>query len=78
MAQLEEIARSDAAGTTNFMHFLTKNSEGKYSVTHIGTMNQSMYQFASNRDINRTLSDLIIAQARHSTGVSAAGMRCIC
>lgn len=33
MEQLEEIAKSDAAGTTNFMHFLTKNSEGKYSVT---------------------------------------------
>ena len=41
--------------------------DGISTVTHIGTMNQSMYQFASNRDINRTLSDLTIAQKRCST-----------
>ena len=41
--------------------------DGISTVTHIGMMNQSMYQFASNRDINRTLSDLTIAQKQCST-----------
>lgn len=41
--------------------------DGISTVTHVGTLNQSLYQFASNRDVNRTLSDLIVTQKRCET-----------
>lgn len=47
--------------------------DGISTVTHIGTINQSMYQFAANRDVNRTLSDLTISQKRCSTEACVSG-----
>ena len=37
---------------------------GVSTMTHIGTLNEVLKQFAANRDINRTLSDLKVTQLR--------------
>ncbi len=38
--------------------------DGVSTVTHIGTINEVLKQFAANRSINRTLSDLVVTQIR--------------
>ena len=38
--------------------------DGISTLTHIGTLNEVFKQFAANRDINRTLSDLRVTQLR--------------
>ncbi len=38
--------------------------DGVSTMTHIGTINQVLKQFAANRSINRTLSDLTVTQLR--------------
>lgn len=38
--------------------------DGVSTMTHVGTINQVLKQFAANRSINRTLSDLTVTQMR--------------
>lgn len=38
--------------------------DGVSTMTHVGTINQALKQFAANRAINRTLSDLVVTQMR--------------